>query len=313
MTSGDVLDRLHRLRGLGLRKGTAGLAKPTRPASAPRTDELPGQEVVTPFGPAWVFTQRYRLSEYPDLGHLLQASPDAFAGLGRDPGLAGLSVPAVAFIDTETTGLSIGTDTYTFLIGVGTYEPGDEPDEAAGEVEAGMPDNFVVRQFFMRHPGEERAQLHLVEETLGACTGVISFNGRAFDMPLLFNRFTLAGLLSMPLAGALHLDLLPPARRLWRARLTSCALSQLERDILGVQRSADDVPGWMIPGIYRDYYRTGTGADLVGRVFYHNLEDIRSMARLAGHMVRLFELAHLERHLEELHPLDCVSLGRCYC
>ena len=102
----------------------------------------------------------------------------------------------VAFIDTETTGLSLGTGTYTFLIGVGIYEE----------------DAFVVRQFFMRSPAEERAQLHLVEEALSARTGIVSFNGRGFDMPLIHNRFVLAGM-PLPMAGAPHLDLLPPARR----------------------------------------------------------------------------------------------------
>ena len=108
----------------------------------------------------------------------------------------------VAFIDTETTGLSLGAGTYTFLIGVGTFE---------NPVGLRTRRRFVVRQFFMRNPAEERAQLHLVEEALGRCTGIVSFNGRGFDMPLINNRFVLAAM-PPPLAGAPHLDLLhPPA------------------------------------------------------------------------------------------------------
>jgi hypothetical protein len=222
-------------------------------------------------------------------------SPEVIAAVGRNPALSALQPAHAAFIDTETTGLSMGTDTYTFLIGIGTFDD----------------DAFVVRQYFMRHPGEERAQLYLVEQALSSCSSIISFNGRAFDLPLLNTRFTLIQE-RPPMVGAPHLDLLPAARRVWRARLPSCALGELERSVLGVQRTGDDVPGWMIPEIYHSYYRTGRGADLMCRVFYHNLVDITSMARLAGRLAWLFELSHLDQHVAELHPLDCLSLARCY-
>jgi hypothetical protein len=229
------------------------------------------------------------------LGQVLGVGPEVVAAVGRNPALSALQPAHTAFIDTETTGLSMGTDTYTFLIGIGTYDE----------------DAFVVRQYFMRHPGEERAQLYLVEQALSSCSSIISFNGRAFDLPLLNTRFTLIQE-RLPLAGAPHLDLLPAARRVWRARLPSCALGELERSVLGVQRTGDDVPGWMIPEIYLGYYRTGRGADLMCRVFYHNLVDITSMARLAGRLAWLFEVSHLDQHVAELHPLDCLSLARCY-
>ena len=128
--------------------------------------------------------------------------PSALAALDRNDSLLAMDPAKVAFIDTETTGLSLGTGTYTFLIGVGTYELSQE----SGEPERA----FVVRQFFMRSPAEERAQLHLVEEALADCTGIVSFNGRGFDMPLIYNRFVLASM-PLPLIGAPHLDLLPPA------------------------------------------------------------------------------------------------------
>ena len=181
----------------------------------------------------------------------------------------------VAFIDTETTGLSLGAGTYTFLIGVGTFE-----DEA-----------FVVRQFFMRNPAEERAQLHLVEEALTRCTGIVSFNGRGFDMPLINNRFVLAAM-PLPLFGAPHLDLLPPARRLWKARWGSCSLGNLERNVLEFQRTAEDVPGYLIPDIYRQYYLTGVATEMLAHVFYHNLEDIASMVVLGARMARFFRHGH---------------------
>jgi hypothetical protein len=163
----------------------------------------------------------------------------------------------------------------------------------------------------MRHPGEERGQLHLVEEALGNCAGLVSFNGRGFDLPLVQSRFVLARL-PAPLAGAPHLDLLAPSRRVWRARVGSCRLGSLEQNVLGIQRTVEDVPGYLIPDIYRDYYHTGTITEMLVRVFYHNLMDIVSMPILAARLARHFEPADPVGRLVGLHPLDCASLGRCY-
>ena len=191
-------------------------------------------------------TARFPLADRPELADWLTARPEALAALDRNDGLLALEPGKVAFIDTETTGLSLGTGTYTFLIGVGIYED----------------DAFVVRQFFMRSPAEERAQLHLVEQALSDRTGIVSFNGRGFDMPLIYNRFVLAAM-PPPMAGAPHLDLLPPARRLWKARWGSCSLGNLERNVLAFQRTAEDVPGYLIPDIYRQYYLTGVATDML--------------------------------------------------
>ena len=302
------LERLSRLRKLGVRRGVRDLpAAPTgllptpNPQSlvsspqSPASSILPGAEVHTPFGPAWVRTARYPLVERPDLAEWLTVQPAALAALDRNDALLRLAPAKVAFIDTETTGLSLGAGTYTFLIGVGTFEEGD----------------FVVRQFFMRNPAEERAQLHLVEEALARCTGIVSFNGRGFDMPLINNRFVLAAM-PLPLTGAPHLDLLPPARRLWKARWGSCSLGNLERNVLGFQRTAEDVPGYLIPDIYRQYYLTGVATEMLAHVFYHNLEDIASMVVLGARMARFFRPESLPEYPSELHPLEIWSLGRCY-
>jgi uncharacterized protein len=53
-------------------------------------------------------------------------------------------------------------------------------------------------------------------------------------------------------------------------------------------------------------------ADLLSRVFYHNLQDILSMALLGARMVRLFEVGRLDECLASMHSLDCASLARCY-
>ena len=307
------LERLNRLRKLGVRRGvrdlstapapvvphtpatTATAELPTSSFQLPASSDLPGEEVHTPFGPAWVRTTRYPLAKRPDLAEWLTVQPAALAALDRNDALLRLAPAKAAFIDTETTGLSLGAGTYTFLIGVGTFEE----------------DAFVVRQFFMRNPAEERAQLHLVEEALARCTGIVSFNGRGFDMPLINNRFVLAAM-PLPLIGAPHLDLLPPARRLWKARWGSCSLGNLERNVLGFQRTAEDVPGYLIPDIYRQYYLTGVATEMLAHVFYHNLEDIASMVVLGVRMARFFRPESSPEYPVELHPLEVWSLGRCY-
>jgi tetratricopeptide (TPR) repeat protein len=107
------------------------------------------------------------------------------------------------------------------------------------------------------------------------------------------------GLLDAP-----HLDLLPPSRRLWRSRIGSCALGSLEQNLLGLRRSQEDVPGWLIPGLYQEYLRTGDARELL-RVFYHNQVDMLSMVTLAARVLRLFAQPDSDDH-----PIDLFSLGR---
>ena len=320
------LQRLNRLRKLGVRRGAGDLPRPASAPASPTVElaassfqlqvpVLPGKLVETPFGPAWLRTVHYPLAEHPELAGWLAARPEALAAVDRNDTLLGLDPLRTAFIDTETTGLSLGASTYTFLIGVGTYEAPEETrfrKESRFLGETGILNGaFVVRQFFMRNPAEEAAQLHLVDEALARCTGIVSFNGRSFDMPLITNRFVLAGR-PPPLTTAPHLDLLPPARRAWRARWGACNLGSLEHNVLGLQRSADDVPGFMIPDIYRQYYQTGVVSEMLVRVFYHNLQDIVSMVLLAQALASRFDLARPAEILTGLHPLECLSLGRCY-
>src|SRR6185503_12515002 len=78
-----------------------------------------------------------------------------------------------AFLDTETTGLAGGTGTYAFLIGVGSID------------ETG----FRLRQFFMRDYGEEPSLLARLHEHLAQFDVLITYNGKAYDQPLLETRF----------------------------------------------------------------------------------------------------------------------------
>ena len=222
------------------------------------------------------------------LGDLLGIRP-AFATFLNDPRLSKLTFRQMLFIDTETTGLA-GAGTFAFLVGVGFFEQ----------------DAFVLRQYFLRDHDDEPAMLAMLAELSDTRPGLVSFNGKSFDIPLLDNRFLMnrMGQWLGVLPALPHLDLLPPARRLWRLRLGSCALTSLERSLLGIRRQKADVPGYAIPGMYFQFLQDGDGREMA-RVFYHNQEDIISMVTLAGRALRLFHESEVGEPL-----FDLLSVGR---
>jgi len=174
------------------------------------------------------------------------------------------------FLDTETTGLSGGTGTYAFLVGLAWWE-GSE---------------LVVEQLFMREHSEEPSLLSDVARRLAERRVVVTFNGKSFDWPLLETRFrmTRSGPIPRPRA---HLDLLHPARRLWRFRLQSVALAELEREVLRLDRGGD-IPSHTIPARYFEYLRGGPEEPIV-EVFRHNAWDLRGLATLAVRIAGLLE------------------------
>lgn len=300
MTS--TLDRLRRLQSIRPQRSRPELTyepvdddgEPLRQAAPPqgRLEALvPGAEATVEAGACYVVTTTYPLNTsrgHAALGEVMDLPPAVLAPFHPDFALESrLDFRRAAFVDTETTGLGAGAGVYAFMVGVGTFE-GDNADLP--------PDRFVVRQFFMRHPGEEAALLDVVANLMADRELAVTFNGRAFDLPLLraryrqTGRFLAAG--PQPVAlfeeGSPHLDLLLPARRLWRRRLQSCRLLNLEQHILGLQRSEDDVPGSLIPQLYVDFVRSGQAGEM-RRVFYHNREDIVSMVALARHLVQAYQ------------------------
>lgn len=190
-----------------------------------------------------------------------------------------LDLARLRFLDTETTGLAGGTGTHVFLVGIGRF----------------VGPTFHVRQLFMRHPGEERALLHHTEAALSEDATLVTFNGRTFDMPLLETRYRMYRRASPPVAE--HLDLLHPARRIWKHRLPSCSLGTLEREVLGVTRQRD-APGWLIPQLYFEFLRT-RNVEPLEPVFSHNRMDVLSLARLTA--LVLGWSAGLE---QPVHPAD---------
>jgi uncharacterized protein YprB with RNaseH-like and TPR domain len=219
------------------------------------------------------------------LSRVRTIAPETVGLLTAEPALDSFDLQGSVFLDTETTGLAGGAGTAAFLIGLGWFD---------GE-------RFCVRQYFMRDYHEEPALLHALAAELGRFDRLVTFNGKMFDVPLLDTRFRLnRG--SFPLADAPHLDLLHPARRLWKARLESCRLQSLEAELLGLRRSGD-IPGEEIPQVYFDWVRR-RDARMLARVFEHNRQDIVSLAALAVFACRWLEEGRAE------DPRDVYSLAR---
>jgi uncharacterized protein len=197
------------------------------------------------------------------------------------------------FLDTETTGLSGGTGTYAFLIGIAWWDAG----------------GLQVEQFLMRDFSEEHSVLLELSERLAERPVLVTFNGKTFDWPLLESRFTMTRSIRLPQLAA-HLDLLHPARAVWKLRLGSVRLVELEQHVLDARRlgwdRADDVPSNMIPQFYFDYLRGRSVAPLAG-VVRHNRNDLRGLAALFG---KLSELLGKEHHPREADGLDLLGLSR---
>lgn len=192
------------------------------------------------------------------------------------------------YLDTETTGLAGGTGTYAFLVGAGFFEA----------------DHFVLEQYFMRDLDEEPALIEAVEALLAEFDGLVTYNGRGFDLPLLETRFVLTRR-RWP-EHLWHLDLLPPARRLWAARLPDCRLATIETRVLGLDR-VDDVPGALIPALYFRYLRTRRAEELQP-VFEHNRLDVLSLVALQGWVAR----ALADPDGLALAPEEYLGLGRLW-
>ena len=261
-----------RLKSLGVKIGAKDLPSPQPGNSFPVEEIIAGRFLETGNGATYLIEE-----DFPDsylhgkvkLDRNTQSK--IMAEWAGDLEIIERKPETLVFLDTETSGLAGGTGTFAFLIGVGRY------------TEQG----FHLAQFFMRDPLEESALLLALEEFIAPCQTIVSFNGKAFDVPLLNTRYTLQGWKS-PFNNYAHVDLLHLSRRLWRDRLPSRTLANLEVQILQVSRTDEEIPGWMIPQLYFDYLRDGDARPLK-RVFYHNAMDVISLVALLNHTSILLE------------------------
>jgi len=287
-----------KLKSLGVKIGAENLTSQKKsPSSQHKTSAdleklLDGKELNTPYGDIFLVENIYE-HPYKHGSEMLAGTVplDGLANWVGEERINDLELDSFAFIDTETTGLSGGAGTYAFLIGVGRF----------------INQDFHLTQLVMRDPIEEPAQLFTLENLLAPCDAVVTFNGKSFDLPLLKTRY-ITHRWPVPFTDYPHFDLLHLARGLWRDRLASRTLGNLEVQIIGTARTDDDIPGWAIPQLYFDYLDTGDASLLKG-VIYHNAMDIISLAALFNRMARLLSNPFEE---EIKHVADIIALGKLF-
>ena len=251
-----------------------------------------GNFTPTPRGDVFTAEQSYSKDHTYGNSPLISSFPlSHISQWANDSKLFTLPLTKFAFLDTETSGLSGGTGTYAFLVGVARF----------------IDDQYILKQFFMRDPAEEPALLEGLADFLAPSEALVTFNGKAFDAPLLTTRYKLHHI-PIPYKDYSHLDLLPLARRLWRDRLESRALKYLEEHVLEFTRSSEEVPGYEVPWLYFDYLRTGDARPL-GGVFYHNAMDVVAMAALLAYMNDMLE-SPFDGKVQ--HGLDFIALGKLF-
>ncbi len=192
-----------------------------------------------------------------------------------------IALDRVLLFDLETTGLAGGAGTFPFLLGFGFFEPG----------------GLRTVQYFLPDYGREHIAFLAMRADLDQRDVLLSFNGKAYDYPLLRNRFIM-NRFEDPFAAFAHLDLLHAARRVWRGALPDCSLATIEREIFLFSRFGD-LGGWLIPQAYFDFVRSGAMDDIV-RIIDHNILDITSMARLFLHLHKIENITASDHEIVRL-------------
>lgn len=192
------------------------------------------------------------------------------------------------FLDTETTGLG-GAGAVPFLIGCGSVTDR----------------GFEVRQYLLPDYADEAAVLESVLAELAADKTLVSYNGAAFDLNLIRDRFIVNRVArEIPHAG--HFDLLHSTRRLFKRRLNDCSLTSIEREVFGFHRR-NDIPGHLIPSVYFDWLQTDA-AEPLAAVLEHNRLDILSLCFL---LLRVDEVFRSDGRTLDFAD-DLYSLSRVY-
>ncbi len=266
----------------------------TAPISPP-VDEppLPGEAVENELG----FVRRIVTVHEPHHHHgrvavarAQRVEPPDVARLANDPGIADVDLQRAVYVDTETTGLCGGTGTIPFLVGLGFFE-----DES-----------FVVEQYLLTDLQSEPALMHAVRRRIESASCVVSFNGKAYDLPLLITRAVLVRAGAWPERP--HIDLLHICRRSYRRRLPTLRLVELEREVLRYHRE-HDIDGAEVPSAYWSFLRNGRPSFVVP-VLEHNLHDIVALAALLSTTAEGY--ARVDRRAEPEDQL-CRALWALKC
>ena len=222
------------------------------------------------------------------LDELRYATGAALDVMAPDAGVAGVRLDELLFLDIETTGLG-GAGAIAFMV-------------ATGRVEGSA---LLVRQYLAQSPAEEAALLDALIADAGLAPGtagggpvLVTYNGRAFDAPVLDGRATMhrrrAGFDALR-----HIDMLMPARRIYRGWLPSCRLADVEARVLRLTRPAGEVEGAETPAWYFRYLRSGDPR-FVEPLAAHNALDVASLAALTARVAALVTGARVPEGAEAL-------------
>ncbi|WP_295883709.1 ribonuclease H-like domain-containing protein [uncultured Thiohalocapsa sp.] len=275
----SLADRLKRLGGA--RAGAAGAATPAAPAApaaaAPPPTPSPARSAAPSAADEAALAARLGAEQLaPGVLRVERSRPLALAH-GRctaqpDPAAVTLLEPDAptdpagwVALDTETSGLAGGTGTWAFVVGLARWRA----------------DRLVLTQYLLTRLDAEAELLAMLGADLADAALLLSYNGKAFDVPLLAARLRLARLPDAT-AGLAHLDLLHPVRRAFSGVWPDCRLASVEARLLG-HRRADDLPGAEAPAAWLSWLRRGDGRRL-GAVLAHNRDDLISVAALPARL-----------------------------
>jgi uncharacterized protein len=268
---------MDRLQSLGVSVGTENLPAQSEPPKRVQNlaAYLGGEEVETIYGPVIRIVKDYPLGflhgnlqcDIPETTPIFQS----WASLREVP-----NRNSFLFLDTETSGLSSGTGTFAFQVGIGIFTES----------------SLRVIQYFLESPANEPAMLAQLIKDIDGTSVFVTYNGKSFDIPLLRNRFIL-NRIECPFEPYDHADLLHITRKLYKFFLPERNLGVVEKEILDLQRDELEVPGWMVPEIYTEFLRDHN-PEPIKRVLYHNEIDIVSLAALYQHINTLLENAYEE-------------------
>lgn len=255
------------------------------PAAAPvtslreRLDRLGGAPRPARLQPALAVPRGFERFDTPYGPAFLREDVLGLPRLDPNPG-------SIAYLDTETTGLSGGSGTYVFAAAV------------ARPIDCGL----RLAQLFLPSPGMEAAFLHALRDEIEPASGLGSFNGGSFDLPILRTRWVMARMHG-DLQHPPHVDLLTLVRSLYRHRMESCTLRTVEERLLGYERE-DPVAGALAPDAYFEYVHHGR-CSMLELVLEHNRLDVISLVHLHSLLLRRLKGADAE-----MDASDWLALGR---
>jgi len=290
MSNDNFKDRLNRFQSSIVPSGKKKVQK-APPERYQRLAAAMGGELIDRQAGSYVLIRRFYSHDYRhgslrlrDAAGVTDIPVSAYTLLAEE---GTLDLSSMLFLDTETTGLG-GSGVVAFLIGCGSLRP----------------DGLEVRQYLIPDYADECAMLEDLLEEFGQDMVAVSYNGAAFDLPILKDRMIINRVAGEIEFGR-HLDLLHATRRLFKRRLKDCTLGNIEQRLFDFKR-IDDIPGYLVPSVYFDWL-SEEQLDLMPGVLEHNRLDIVSLLFLAAHIARVGEsCGEVLDQVDDLHSLSRV-------